>query len=161
MLVRADEVEEDILQASELASPARARNSSSVPSAMSVPCEMMPMRVQSRSTTSMMCELKKIVVPVRREVAQDVADDARADRIDALERLVEEEHLWPVDQRGGQRDLLAHADGVVHDELVGVLLQAERLQQRGGAALGSRRAAGCRAARRTRSTRARSAARRG
>src|SRR5262249_51260051 len=68
------------------------------------------------------------------EIAQDVADDPGADGVDALKRLVEEEDLGPVDEGGGERDLFAHADGVINDELVGVALQVEDVEQRGGAA---------------------------
>src|SRR5262249_11278270 len=68
------------------------------------------------------------------QIAQDGADHAGANRVYALKRLIEEEHLGAVDERGGQRDLLAHAHGVVHHQLVGVGLQIEDVEQRGGAA---------------------------
>src|SRR5579884_1902045 len=45
-----------------------------------------------------------------RRIVQDIANDARTDRINALEWLIEEEYLRAMDERGCQRDLFAHAD---------------------------------------------------
>jgi hypothetical protein len=48
------------------------------------------------------------------EPLQDRADRRGRHRVHRLERLVEQEQLRVVQQRSGQRDLLAHAGGVVH-----------------------------------------------
>ena len=50
------------------------------------------------------------------ERREDVFDGAARDGIDAFERLVEKEHVGSVDERGGERDLLLHAEAVVGDD---------------------------------------------
>lgn len=74
---------------------------------------------------------------------QHPADGLRGHRVDALERLVEEEHLGVVQQRGRQSDLLAHPGRVVHDQLVLGPREIQDVEQLGGPLvhLGARQAA--------------------
>ena len=96
----------------------------------------------SRSTTSSTCEVKKSVTPPRGEPAQQVAHHAPRDGVDPVERLVEEEHRGPVDERAGERELLAHALRVVHHQLAALVGEREELEQLLGAPprLGAREA---------------------
>ena len=77
------------------------------------------------------------------EAGQQPADDVGGDRIDALERLVQEQHRGVVDQGAAEHGLLAHAGGVVGDQPLGVLGQVEHVQQLlgPGAGLAGRHAA--------------------
>ena len=59
-----------------------------------------------------------------------------ADRIQAGERLVQDEHLGVVHQRGGQLDALLVAQGQLLDRVVAALGDAEPLGQRVGRAGG-------------------------
>ncbi len=79
----------------------------------------------------------------RRVPFEHAADGLGGDRVDALERLVEEEHVRVVQQGGGEADLLAHAGGVVGDQLVGVVGEVEDGEQFLGPAvdLGARQSA--------------------
>jgi hypothetical protein len=69
----------------------------------------------SRSTTSSTWEVRKTV----KCAADEVSERQRGlrHRVHAFERRVEEEKLGSVDQGGRQRQLLAHAEGVVGDQL--------------------------------------------
>ena len=95
---------------------APARSSSIGPCATSRPLAMTPMWVDSRSTISRMCEVRKIVPPRRDERLQQILDLARGHRVDAFERLVEKEQPRRRQQRRRERQLLAHAVREVGDE---------------------------------------------
>ena len=73
------------------------------------------------------------------EALEHGAQRARRDRIDRLERLVEEEHRGAVQQRGRERDLLAHAGAVVDDEGVGGVASRSSTASNSSAALGDER----------------------
>jgi hypothetical protein len=60
---------------------------------------------------------------------QDAPDRLGRHRVDALERLVKEQHFGVVQQRGREADLLAHAGRVVDDQLVLGAGQVEHVQQ--------------------------------
>src|SRR5690606_41066777 len=60
---------------------------------------------------------------------EEVADDACRDRVDALERLVEEEDRRTVDDGRTEGDLLSHAPGVVADQLGGGVGEVEHLEK--------------------------------
>src|SRR4051812_2686111 len=57
-------------------------------------------------------------------------------RVDAFERLVEEEELRAMDERRGEAELLLHPETVVGDELAAILGELHRLEQLVGAAGG-------------------------
>ena len=61
-------------------------------------------------------------------VDQDVLHQPRAHRVHAFERLVHQKQVGMVDQRRRHRDALAHALGVLADDLA-VVLQFEQIQQ--------------------------------
>ena len=56
-------------------------------------------------------------MPLRDELSQQFADLAGRDRVDAFEGFVEEQHARLVDERAGERELLAHAVRVTADRL--------------------------------------------
>ena len=56
--------------------------------------------------------------------------------VHSLEGLIEKQHLRPVDDGGGERELLAHAVGVIRDELLRLIGEAHEVQQLGAALLG-------------------------
>ena len=85
------------------------RSSSSVPSAISRPPAMTPMRSAMRSATSRMCVVMMTVPPARTRSLQHVLDLARGAGVEAGQRLVEDDQPRIVDQRAGERHLLAHA----------------------------------------------------
>ena len=61
----------------------------------------------------------KTVPPRVGEVAQVVAQPADAVGVEAVGRLVEQEHLRVAEQRGGQSEALAHAEREAAGPLVG------------------------------------------
>src|SRR5689334_13328271 len=63
---------------------------------------------------------------------ENVLHRARADRVHALRRLVHEEQFGVVDERGGHRYPLAHAFGVLADDLA-IGLKLEEIEQSAGA----------------------------
>ena len=63
------------------------------------------------------------------EALQHLADRPGGHRIHRFERLVEEQHLGTVEQRGRQCDLLAHAGAVVDHQLVLGGDQVEHVEQ--------------------------------
>jgi hypothetical protein len=65
----------------------------------------------------------------RGEAVENGPHDRGRDRIDRLERLVQHQQPRPVQQRGGQADLLAHAGGVVADQGGFGRLQVQHVQQ--------------------------------
>src|SRR5712692_79477 len=68
-------------------------------------------------------------LPLLAKVLQDVLHLPGTVWIEAHRGFVEKEHLWVMQQRGCQRDLLAHAAGVAGKEVVAALMQVEELQQ--------------------------------
>src|SRR5437879_6066359 len=74
------------------------------------------------------------------EIREQRGERSLGHRVHPFERLVQEEQLRTVDERGRQRQLLAHAEGVVRDQLAGIACQLHRLQQLVGAAGGFRAA---------------------
>ena len=58
---------------------------------------------------------------------------AGRDGVDAFERLIEEENLGSVNDRGGQRKFLLHAVGVVGDEFLRLVGELHEIEQLGGA----------------------------
>ena len=68
------------------------------------------------------------------EIREQRGERSFGHRVHPFERLVQKEQLRTVDERGRQRQLLAHAEGVVCDQLAGVARQLHRLQQLVGAA---------------------------
>ena len=66
--------------------------------------------------------------PLRFERLHQVADFAAADRIDAVGRLVEEDHVRLVQQRLGDAEALFHALGVGANLVVHPSLEADRFQ---------------------------------
>ena len=77
--------------------------------------------------------MRKIVLPSRFERLHQVADLAAADRIDAVGRLVEEDHVRLVQQRLGDAEPLFHALGVGADLVVHPALEADQLEDLGDA----------------------------
>ena len=71
-----------------------------------------------------------------RDGNEQVANRHGRRRIDALERFVEQQHAWIVQQRHGQRGLLAHPLGALVEVRVAPLFQAQNAQQRAGPFLG-------------------------
>ena len=135
----ATSVEEGVLQARVAACRPCARSSSSVPSAISRPPAMTPMRSAMRSATSRMCVVMMTVPPARDALAQHVLDLARGAGVEAGQRLVEDDQPRVVDQRAGERHLLPHALGEALAALVRVRRKPEPVDQLVGARLGERR----------------------
>jgi hypothetical protein len=71
----------------------------------------------------------------RGETREDVLEAAARHRVDALERLVEEDKLGRVNQRRRERELLLHAERVVGHQRARRHLQVEQLEQLTGAAV--------------------------
>ena len=66
------------------------------------------------------------------QLADDVPHRATAARIQSRRRLVQEDDLWPGDQRHGEIQLPPHAAGIGRHQLLCRLRQIEPFQQRGG-----------------------------
>jgi hypothetical protein len=60
---------------------------------------------------------------------QDVADERAGDGIDGLERLVQHQQPWRVQQRARERDLLLHARRVVDDQRAPGVGEREHVEQ--------------------------------
>ena len=98
-----------------------ARISSRVPWATMRPRSMTATSSHRRSTTSSTCVVKNRVTPRGGQAAQEVGHHAAGHGVDAVQRLVEEEHRRPVDERAGEGQLLAHALRVVDDQLAALV----------------------------------------
>ena len=105
------------------------RSSSSVPSAMSRPCAMTPMRSAMRSATSRICVVMMMAPPSAYAFAQHVLDLARGAGVEPGQRLVENDHARVVHQRAGERHLLAHALGKPLAALIGMGGEIEPIEQ--------------------------------
>ena len=104
--------------------PCRGRScawiSSSVPSSTFLPLKIMKMRSHSSSAASMSCVEKMIVVPCAAQLEDGVAQRVGVDRVEAGERLVEDEQLAACDDdRRDELHLLRHALRERLDLLVG------------------------------------------
>lgn len=64
---------------------------------------------------------------------QHLLDKTSGDRVNGLERLVQDEHLRRMEQRAGDQDLLRHAGGVIGDGLGGGIRKPECLEELHGA----------------------------
>ena len=93
----------------------------------------MTTRSQISSTSPSRWELTKIVVPSALRSRQQFADLAAADRIDAVGRLVEEDHLRPVQEGLRDAEALLHALGIGADLRVHSPFDADNLQNLGDA----------------------------
>ena len=112
-----------------LVRPFCCRNSVSVPSATSFPDAMTPMRSAMRSATSRICVVMITVQPARTRSPKQPLDVTRGYRIEPGQRFVEDDQAGIVDQRAGQRHLLAHALGKSLAALVEMRRKAERDQK--------------------------------
>ena len=66
--------------------------------------------------------------PLGGQVAHEVAQPGDALGVEAVGRLVEDEHLGVADQRGGQLEALAHAQGEPTHLALGVTGQADQVE---------------------------------
>ena len=103
------------------------------PRRITSPRSRMATRSQISSTSPSKCELRKMVVPRCLQVGHHLADLAPADRIDAVGRLVEEDHLGVVHQGLGDAEPLLHALGIGADLGVHPPLDADHFQHLGDA----------------------------
>ena len=115
--------------------PGRARSRSSalssagVPSRTISPPSMIASRSHSASASSRYCVVRKTVVPrslMRRTSSQTVS---AARGVEARRRLVEEEDLGLVHERGGEVQPALHAAGVALDQAVRGVLELDELEQ--------------------------------
>ena len=136
------------------------RNSSSVPSAISRPPAITPMRSAMRSATSRICVVMITVSPVGDALAQHALHLPRRAGIEAGQRLVQDDHARPVHQRAGERHLLPHALGESFAALVRVGGKPEPVHQLAARAPRRLSPRGSTARRRIRDTRKASACRR-
>ena len=90
----------------------RCRMARKSPDAASRPAMTTRMRSATRSTSSRMWLEKRIVQPTGRQLAKQPHGVQPLTRVHAVERLVEEEDLRLVDERGGDLGPLAHPLGV-------------------------------------------------
>src|SRR5688572_31980261 len=67
--------------------------------------------------------------PLRATLAEDLLEELHVERVEAGERLVEDEEPRRADQSGAELDLLLHALGQSLDLLVGPLAELDALQQ--------------------------------
>ena len=105
------------------------RTWSVVPVATILPWSMIDTWSQTCSTSSMTWLENSTVEPDPVKRAQQPADHVSGDRVDAFQRLVQEQHRWVVDQRAPERGLLPHAGGVVGDQPLGIFCQVQHVQQ--------------------------------
>ena len=85
----------------------------------------MPTESQSRSTRSSWWLEKTTGTPRAALLEQRLGEGVDADRVEAGERLVEDEHLGPADQRGGELDALLVAQRQLLHRVAAALAQAE------------------------------------
>ena len=121
----------------------RPRASSTRPSNATLPPAMIAIRSHSRSAWAMTWVEKMIVAPSARLAADQLLEPALVDRVEAGERLVEDDQPRLVDDRAEQLDGLRHALGKRADRLLRPVAQAVLVEQRVGAAaaFGERQAA--------------------
>ncbi len=88
---------------------------------------MIATRSQVRSTSSMMCDDRKMVRPVVTRLADEPEERLLDERVEARRRLVEDEQVRPVLERDDQPDLLLVALRVLLEPAARV--EVERLDQ--------------------------------
>ena len=93
----------------ETRSPSR---SSTRPLASSLPSPMIETEWQTCWTSARMCELSSTVTPGLAQAADHVADVADAGRVEPVRRLVEDQQVGALQQGGGDRQPLPHAERV-------------------------------------------------
>jgi hypothetical protein len=96
---------------------------------------MMTRSSQSRSTTSSWCDENRTAAPCAARL-QHARDDVDGERIEARERLVEDEHLRVVHERGGDLRALLIAERERLDVVAQALAETE-LDERLGAPVAS------------------------
>ena len=131
-----------------------ARSASRAPAARIVPPAMITRSSHSRSTTSSWCEEKSTATPCGGALLQHAGDDVDGERVQARERLVEDQHLGVVHERGGDLRALLVAEREGLDVVAEALAESELLEQRGGAGRGIRSSRSRAGARGRRSARA-------
>ena len=137
------------------ASPITNRPSCRVRSA-TVPCRTSSPLVQDRHPVGDHLDLAEQVrvdedrPPLALELQEQVADLLAADRVHAVGRLVQEDHLRVVEERLGDPQPLLHPLGVGADLGVHPLAQADDLQRLGDPLASARPGSGRRAGRRSR-----------
>ncbi len=106
-----------------------ARSSSIDPLATSRPWLMIATWLHSRSTISSTCVVRKIVAPRLIIPVQHGLQHSCRNRVHALERLIQKQHLGPVYHCRGQRQLLLHSMREVGHQLLALMSQLHELQQ--------------------------------
>jgi hypothetical protein len=89
---------------------------------------MMTRSSHSRSTTSSWCE-ENSTAALRGALGEDAGDDVDGERIEARERLVEDQHLGVVHERGGDLRALLIAERERLDVVAEALAETELLEQ--------------------------------
>ena len=119
----------------------RARASSTRPSNATLPLAMIATRSHSRSAWAMTWVEKMIVDAVARLAPDQLFEPALVDRVEARERLVEDDQPRLVNDRAEQLDGLRHALGQRADRLLRPVAEAMLVEQLIGAAAAFARAA--------------------
>ena len=96
------------------------------------PRARMPTESQSRSTRSSWWLEKTTGTPSPALLEQRLGEGVDADRVQPGERLVEDEHLGPADQGGGELDALLVAQRQLLHRVAAALAQAQALDPLGG-----------------------------
>ena len=115
--------------------PALIRSSSRVPSAISRPAAITPIRSAIRSATSRMWVVMRTVPPDLYPSEQDVLHLPGRARVEPGQRLVEDDEAGVVHERARQRDLLLHAAREAFAALVRMRPEAEPVDQLLGSGL--------------------------
>ncbi len=92
----------------------------------------------SRSTTSSWCDEKSTAAPSDGAPLQHAGHDVHGERVEARERLVEDQHLGVVHECGGDLRALLVSEREGLDVVGEALAEPELLEQRGRAGLGIR-----------------------
>jgi hypothetical protein len=77
-----------------------------------------------------------MVAPWRTCSSRDLLHQARADGVDAFERLVHQKQLWPMDERCRHGRALAHTFRIFGDQLTGLRVELEQGEQFAGPGFG-------------------------
>ena len=112
--------------------------SSIVPSATTRPRSTTTARSHRSSTRSSWCDENSTVAPRRASPTSTLERASTATRVEAGERLVEHEHVGPVDQRADQLHPLLVAEREVLELVAGPVGEAELAEPAGGLAVGRR-----------------------
>ena len=86
--------------------PTRLRRtaSSTVPLKISSPCSMMPILLHRSASSGRMCEEIRMVLPIRLQLLEQLADLDAGPRVQPAGRLVQQQHLRVVQQHARQAD---------------------------------------------------------